>query len=89
MSWSIIKVGKPAAVAAAVHDAAKTFNCEQPEESIKNAAIDVILRTLSAYPENLVVKVEAHGNQRVDPSKPDEAVNFLNLVIVPQHGLAG
>lgn len=88
MSWSILAIGKPAAVA---HKLAMEFARNprnEPEETIRQAVARIVATSLAAFPSNYVVKVMASGSQLCpDFSKaPDEKTNQLSVSIEPQWG---
>lgn len=87
MSWSTTAIGKPAAVAAKVKEDIERYKCAEPEESIKNSIGQSIYAALACFPEGTAVRVEASGSQYVpDASKPDAAINTLNVKIEPLYG---
>jgi hypothetical protein len=78
MSWSIIAVGKPAAVAAKVQADLAAHTCDEPEEGVKRAAGQAILAAINAQSPDTVVSVNASGSQRSVPGKG----GFENTLIV-------
>lgn len=86
MSWSISgRLGKAPAVRAAV---AKEFEqsskCAEPEETIRQAAKQIIDAALAAQGENQVVEVSASGSM----SKNGEVVtsNTVNIAVTARWG---
>ena len=78
MSWSIMIIGKPKAVAAKVdHKIEKTTVTMEPELEIQKKIGDVICTALASYPDESVVHVEASGLQ-YDPTL--EGVGVVNQV---------
>lgn len=63
MSWSFYGMGKPAALAAKAKKDLTAFKCAEPEETIKNKALDVIETALLAMADSAAVRIEAHGSQ--------------------------
>lgn len=82
MSWSVSAMGNPTAVASKLKRDLETSNCPEPEESIKTAAIAVIVTACLSYPPKSCVKVEAYGSQ-VSPANP---INSLRIELSPVHG---
>ena len=84
MSWSFGAVGRPAAVAAKV-DAAKGQNkCINPEEGLRQAALDLIANSVRAFPDASVVTVEANGHQST--ADGERAQNTLSIKVMPLYG---
>lgn len=82
MSWSVSRVGKPAAVAAILAADFAKIKCQEPEETIKNNVAAAVAAGLAVYPSNLVVRVEANGSQWApDSTKPEEKQNSLSVKI--------
>lgn len=87
MSWSVSRVGKPAAVAAALAKDFAAIKCSEPEETIKNSVATAVAAGLAAFPPSLAVKVVASGSQySPDSTKPNEKQNQLSVVLEPIHG---
>lgn len=84
MSWSISAIGKPGAVAAKVVRDTSMNRCNEPEESIKRAAVTAIVAALDSYPPNSVVRVTASGSQYVDNGVVK--YNDLSVRVEPVHG---
>jgi hypothetical protein len=87
MSWSFSGMGKPLAVMAKARKDLSQYKCLEPEEAIKNHILDIIDLSLSAYPSNAPVRIEASGSQhKPDSAKPDTAINNLSVSINPLYG---
>lgn len=90
MSWSVNAIGRAPAVAAKLE---KDFtgmkgNCQEPEETIKNKAADIIATALAGQKPETIVKVNAYGSQSTsyDGSKYSPVSNALNITVEPQYG---
>lgn len=84
MSWSISKIGRATAVAAAVAtEMAATTPLAEPEETARKNAADSIAKTLAEYPSDIVVRVEASGSQF---SQSGGLINTCVLNIMPMFG---
>jgi hypothetical protein len=86
MSWSISgRIGKAPGVRAAV---AKEFEqsskCAEPEETIRQAAKQIIDAALAAQGENQVVEVSASGSQST--SGITVVSNSVNIKVQPVWG---
>lgn len=87
MSWSVMAIGRPAAVAASVAKTTAAIKCVEPEETIKNAIAGAIATALGAFPPTYAVRVEASGSQSTpDHTKPAEISNSLSVKIEPIWG---
>lgn len=88
MSWSVVTIGKPAAVAAKLADDFQKNPCSEPEETIRQAVAKIVATSLAAFPPNYAVRVEASGSQSCpDSSKaPKEFTNQLTVKIEPIGG---
>ena len=63
MSWGVLAVGKPAAVATNLAiDFAKN-KCVEPEETIRQHVAAALAAGLAVAPPNIAVRVEASGSQ--------------------------
>lgn len=85
MSWSYNGIGKPSAVLEDAQLRLSAVKCSEPEETIKNKVGDILLASLSAFPESSAVQVEAYGSQTVD-STTGKATNSLHFDIKPLYG---
>lgn len=84
MSWSVLAIGRSAAVAEKLAvDFAKIPTMQEPEESGKNCAAAAVAAIVPAFPDSFIVRVECNGSQYTpDSSKaPDKKVNSLNIKI--------
>lgn len=84
MSWSVLAIGKPAAVAAKLaEDFARIPLMQEPEETGKKAAASAVAAIVPAFPDAHVVRVECNGSQYTpDSSKaPDKKINQLTIKI--------
>ena len=86
MSWSVQCFGKPAAVRTKVAESFASIRCNEPEQSIANAAASMIDSALAAFPPEYPVKIAAAGSQyQPDAGKP-EIINSLSLSIEAVYG---
>jgi hypothetical protein len=89
MSWAVQMVGKPKALIALLPAEFDRVVCDEPEQSIKARARDIVLASLSEYPDDGAVKVAASGSQAreyregYDQSK---VINSLSIAIEPLWG---
>ena len=84
MSWTLNMVGKPAALIKKLPAEFDRVTCDEPEQSIKAKAWDIILATLTAYPDDAAVKITASGSQSREyrPGHDAErAINSLSIVV--------
>ena len=89
MSWSVSAIGKAAAVKKEIADQfTKGGKCVEPEESIRQAAAQIIDQAVGSIHESYVVQVSAGGSQGYkNYSKPEDGLfNSLNIDIRVQHG---
>lgn len=88
MSWSVNRMGKPSAVAAALAKDFAGIHCQEPEQTIKNKVAEAIAAALAVFPPHLAVTVEASGSQYAPDStnKPEEKQNNLTVKLTPIHG---
>lgn len=87
MSWSVMRVGKPAAVAAALAKDFANIKCAEPEETIKNSVASAVAAGLAVFPPSMAVRVEANGSQYApDGNKPLEKQNQLIVKMEPLFG---
>lgn len=63
MSWSVGAVGKPKAVAESVEKQFAASTCQEPEETVRQAARAAIAAALAAQREDSAVQVIASGSQ--------------------------
>jgi hypothetical protein len=63
MSWSFNAIGKPSAVAAKARKELGAIQCAEPEQGIKERAIEAIELSCSALPDDNAVKITACGSQ--------------------------
>ena len=81
MSWSVSGIGKPEPLLSKLTGELGNIECEEPEETIKNLVASILEESLSAFPKDFVVDVQASGSQwQPDRSKP-EKLNTLNVTI--------
>jgi len=89
MSWNANAIGRPLAVAAKLEADLAMYQCAEPEETVKKAALAVMKAALEAQDPVSVVKVAAHGSQG-ETYGPDGKArgihNTLSLSIEPVHG---
>ena len=89
MSWSVAALGKAEAVR---KDIAAQFTrgskCAEPEESIRQAASEIIDKALANQANVYVVKVQASGSQGyVDYASPDKGTyHSLGIDVQVMHG---
>lgn len=83
MSWSFSGLGKPHAVFAKAKKDLTQYKCAEPEESIKQMVLNILDKSLSAYPESYAVHVEASGSQS---SVGEDKVNQLRIDIHQLYG---
>jgi len=82
MSWSISAIGKAPAVLKAVEQQSSQDKCNEPEETVRQAAYHAIKEALIAQGPNVVVKLSAVGSQ----SDWNGVVqNQLSIQIDPQY----
>jgi hypothetical protein len=86
MSWGIAGgLGKAGAMRAAV---AKQFamqgKCSEPEETIKQAAAQIVDAALAGQDPNQVVEVSASGSQSTNGVAV--VCNMLNIAVTPRYG---
>jgi hypothetical protein len=89
MSWSFQAVGKPAAVLAKAKQEFAKSPCVEPEETIRQKALEQIDVALSAFPASAPVKVIANGSQSSEYAAgvtTGKATNSLNVTIEPLYG---
>jgi hypothetical protein len=88
MSWNVVAIGKPAAVAAKLAEEFSKNPCSEPEETIRQAVAGIVATSLSAFPPNYAVRVKASGSQSCpDFNKaPNEKTNQLIVEIEPIWG---
>lgn len=82
MSWSFNGTGRPEEVLEKATKALKQFKCLEPEESIKELVTEILDVSLTNYPVDRVVVVNAAGSQSTDDR--GRSVNVLNVTIGPQ-----
>lgn len=88
MSWSFSCVGKPAAVLKAADDQFSRVKCAEPEETLRQQALESIKKSLSMMPDSTAVQVDACGSQYsldVAEGKPG-FINTFKLEIKPLYG---
>ncbi len=87
MSWSVSAIGKAAAVKASIADQFSRNKCSEPEETIRQAAAQLIDLAMSAQDAPAVVKVMASGSQGFrDYTAKTGVYNQLTITVEPQHG---
>lgn len=62
MSWSFSAAGKPQAVAAKARETKALYPCQEPEESIRKAALELIAVAAEAQGPGTVLKVSGSGS---------------------------
>lgn len=79
MSWSFYAAGKAPAVAKKAVKDLSSYQCQEPEETIKTKVGELLAEALGAYPTDKVLRVEASGHQEtpIDGKAP----NYLNVKI--------
>lgn len=87
MSWSVSSIGKAGAVRKEI---AGQFDrqsaCAEPEESVRQAAKQLIDASLAGQDENTAVRVSASGSQSFkDWSAKTGVSNQLTISIDPQY----
>lgn len=81
MSWSFAAIGSaPDVLSQAVATIAST-NLQEPEQSLKIMAQDILQRALTAFPDGAQVDVRANGS--MSEMKDGMAKNSLNISISP------
>lgn len=85
MSWSFYKVGNPATVLVEARKDLAHYKCAEPEEAIKAKVLEILEISLSKFPADLPVKVQASGSQSTKESS-QEAANNLSFTIEPLYG---
>lgn len=85
MSWTFDGVGRAPKVAAHMRETLSKYRCKEPEESIKNAAVDLVEKALSGFASDRAVMVRANGHQD-EASGGEVKCNTLNLTIQPLYG---
>jgi hypothetical protein len=87
MSWSVSAIGKASAVASSI---AKQFSgspCQEPEETVRQAAARTIAAAIEAQDPNCAVKVIASGSMGFkDYSDKTGPYNNVSIVVEPLHG---
>jgi len=89
MSWSVASLGKAEAVR---KDIANQFTrgskCAKPEETIRQAAREILDKALANQANVYVVKVQASGSQGyVDYSSPEKGTyHSLSIDVQVMHG---
>ena len=93
MSWSISSVGKVYAVVAQVADlvdSGEVLVHIEPERQLRRDIGDLIGKTLAAYPDEAVVRVDASGSQYTPDFKaPEKVINTLSLKVEVIYGFVG
>lgn len=86
MSWSVHRVGKPAAVAATLAKDFAGITCAEPEQTIKNGVAAIVATSLAVFPSAMAVEVKGSGSQYRPDSSKDEYQNSVSLSITPIYG---
>lgn len=87
MSWSINAIGKVAPVCTEITRQAEGLICYEPEETIRLAAKDLILKALESQDDAAIVRVNAYGSQSYrDWAKKEGVSNTLNIQVEPIYG---
>ncbi len=87
MSWSISAIGKAQAVASGMAKQFAVPQCQEPEETVRQAAAHVIAVSLASQDPNIAVKVSASGSMGFkDYSAKTGPYNNVSIVIEPLHG---
>jgi len=88
MSWSVSRLGRAHAVAAALEIDFAAYKCSEPEETIKKSVATAVAAALAAFPSAYAVRVEASGSQSTPDfgKAPNEATNQLTVKIEPIWG---
>ena len=84
MSWSVLAVGKPSAVAAKLEKDFTAYKCSEPEETIRQSVAMAVSTALAAFPEASAVRVDASGSQ--SQGADGKATNTLSVKIEPLYG---
>jgi hypothetical protein len=66
MSWSISFVGTPAGVARKFAESAANQRCQEPEESIKTLACQLVAKACEGMADGYAVSITADGSQWKD-----------------------
>jgi hypothetical protein len=89
MSWSFYAVGKPAAILNKARTELERIKCSEPEETIKNKVLDILVASLLAMPASSAISVKASGSQSSewkDNAATGKQSNTLILQIEPLYG---
>ena len=84
MSWSVNKTGDCAEVSAEIVAHLSRFQCVDPEEGVKKAAVALIVAALAAQGPATKVTVAANGHQSGSEEYPPVR-NTLRIDIQPQY----
>jgi hypothetical protein len=90
MSWGVIAIGRPAAVAAKLEKDFSNIHCEESEESIKNGVAAAVAACLAVLPPTMAVHVEVSGSEFVPDLKyPEEKYTQLTVKLETLYGFVG
>lgn len=82
MSWSFYKKGKASEVATAAEEAKNSgFPCAEPEETVRQFALNAVVTATGSYPEDSEVNVEASGSMSMNNGVCIS--NYLNIKVEP------
>lgn len=87
MSWSFQATGKSPAVRQEIARQGANGRCSEPEESLRQQALQIIDLALCAQNDNQAVRVEASGNQTYkDWTNKTGLSNQLKVSVEPLYG---
>lgn len=87
MSWSVNVVGKPQAVAEALRAEKEVDRCAEPEESFRQAALELMAQTALAQGDECAVRATGSGSMWRDGDTIKS--NNLDIKIEPLYGFLG
>lgn len=89
MSWSVLAIGTPEAVAVSIEKQfAQQSTCSEPEETVRQSARGLIAASLNAQHPGGAVKVQAFGSQSswTDAGGAKRVTNSLKIEVEPISG---